>query len=196
MTRIALVGCSKSKLDRAAPARELYTGQLFRAALAYAESQRFDGALVLSALHGTLGLEEVVEPYDQELRTLTRQAREDWGARVISHLGELCANFEGDTIAVEILAPALYAEPVLLAAAHRGCVKWPCTFTTPLAGLGIGQQGAWLREHTAQPRSVADLVLQLDRQYPGATDDDMKLPAADWQRLVQLARNESTEETP
>lgn len=53
MTPVVLIGCSASKLDRAAPARELYTGRVFKASVAYAEAT---GAkwCVLSALHGVV----------------------------------------------------------------------------------------------------------------------------------------------
>lgn len=35
--RIGLVGCGKTKLDNAAPARDIYTSPLFRAALVRAQ---------------------------------------------------------------------------------------------------------------------------------------------------------------
>ena len=49
--RYALVGCGKSKLDRSAPARDLYTGLLFKAALAVAEAEFGEDVWILSAKH-------------------------------------------------------------------------------------------------------------------------------------------------
>ena len=62
-----LIACSATKLDHAAPARELYTGQAFRFAMAAAA----DGdALILSALHGLVHPSQVIEPYNVTLSEL------------------------------------------------------------------------------------------------------------------------------
>lgn len=68
---IGLVACSASKLRRPAPARELYTGPLFRAASEHAarECERW---YVLSATHGVLGPAEIVVPYDSRGARLDR----------------------------------------------------------------------------------------------------------------------------
>jgi len=49
---ICLVGCGKSKLDRAAPAKDLYTGSLFRAARAFAEQTVSRIKELIFPLHG------------------------------------------------------------------------------------------------------------------------------------------------
>lgn len=67
-----VIACGGEKLDRPAPARELYTGQMFRHtldnALRSAELDREGGrdarVLILSAQHGLVKLDEVLEPYD------------------------------------------------------------------------------------------------------------------------------------
>lgn len=69
--RLIVIPCSAKKLDHAAPARELYTGPLFRSALLAAEALvragRADHVMVLSAEHGLLELDQLVEPYDRKL---------------------------------------------------------------------------------------------------------------------------------
>lgn len=60
---LILLACSKKKLSHAAPARELYIGQLFRCALRYVDSTGRP-ALILSAKYGWITLDTVVEPYD------------------------------------------------------------------------------------------------------------------------------------
>ncbi len=72
--RIALVGCGKTKLDRAAPARDLYTGQLFQKARQYAEVH-CDAWYILSALHWTVSPSRVLEPYEARLDSRTKQQR-------------------------------------------------------------------------------------------------------------------------
>ena len=61
--RVALVGCSATKLKHAAPARELYTSALFRAAYAYAETT-CAAVLIVSAFHGVVAPKAVIRPYD------------------------------------------------------------------------------------------------------------------------------------
>lgn len=76
MTTYFVVPCGAAKLGSAAPARLLYTGSAFRHALAAAEgeaaaTERDMGVetevLILSALHGLVRLDEVIEPYDVKM---------------------------------------------------------------------------------------------------------------------------------
>lgn len=60
---IGLVGCSGPKREAPAPARQLYTSQLFRSTLALAE-RRHDVVYVISAKHELVELDQVVAPYD------------------------------------------------------------------------------------------------------------------------------------
>jgi hypothetical protein len=65
-----VIPCGGTKTDHAAPARDLYTGSMFRhtlnAALAMADG---DDArvLILSARHGLVELDTVLAPYDQRM---------------------------------------------------------------------------------------------------------------------------------
>ncbi|WP_019548596.1 DUF6884 domain-containing protein [Streptomyces sulphureus] len=133
---VYVIPCSGKKLDHAAPARELYVGSYFlscwRAAAVLAGD---DGlVLVLSARHGLVTLDEVLEPYDTRFgerdavsdRLLTAQARK----LGIEHARE-----------VTVLAGAAYVQ-----AAHK---VWPHA-KAPLAGLGIGKQLQRLNEMSGQ----------------------------------------------
>lgn len=90
---IALVGCGKSKLDHAAPARQLYTGSLFVAASRWAAE--CDGWFILSAKFGLLDPETVVEPYevrlgpeqDQLVRDVTGEEEQRARVRLRAPLG-------------------------------------------------------------------------------------------------------------
>lgn len=70
---VGLVGCASQKLRRAAPARELYVSQLFKKASAYAE-KTCDRWYILSAKHGLVHPDEVLEPYDVKLDTHARMS--------------------------------------------------------------------------------------------------------------------------
>lgn len=87
MTCVALISCSAAKLDRAAPAKELYQGQLFKLSRRYCEllstfrGRRyvFSGWGILSAKHGLVLPEQALDPYDLCLGDLGRPERKAWG---------------------------------------------------------------------------------------------------------------------
>lgn len=64
--RVVIVPCGARKLDRPAPAAQLYTGPLFRSAYA-AAARTGDRILILSALHGLVDPLEVLTPYNVRL---------------------------------------------------------------------------------------------------------------------------------
>lgn len=67
---LVVIACGKDKLSRPAPAGELYVGSqhtLARRAADALASSMAGRVLILSAKHGLLDLDEVVEPYDQRV---------------------------------------------------------------------------------------------------------------------------------
>lgn len=127
---IGLVSCSAKKLGRAAPARELYSSAMFRLSRAHAE-RHCAAVYVLSALHGLVALDTVIEPYDLRIQTLGVAARAAWAAGVI---GDLAArNPPGN---VEIFAGRAYADALV----------WPAGWsaTEPMRGMKLGARLAWL----------------------------------------------------
>lgn len=102
---IGLVGCAAKKLDRPAPACELYISPLFRLSLAYAEA-RCLRVYVLSALHRVLDLDTVVEPYEHRL---DRHESEAWARAVSARL----IDRHGPHQNYLVLAGADYADPLV-----------------------------------------------------------------------------------
>jgi hypothetical protein len=142
MVTIGLVACSKRKLDHPAPARELYTSPLFRAASAYCE-RTYDRWLILSALYGLVEPDQVIEPYDVTLRGMTARERWVWIREVgDGPLADVVnrAGYEG------LGAVYLHAGLLYRAAFQRDKIM------VPLAGLGIGQQLAWYKARTVDAR--------------------------------------------
>lgn len=129
---IGLVGCASTKFSRPAPARDLYTSQLFRKAAAYAELT-CDRWFILSAKHGLLSPDQVIEPYDMKLGTPTSPPIHEWADRV---RGQLAAELADTPRAVLVTLAGVQYQTVL-----RPC-QWP--FQIPMKGLGIGQQLRWL----------------------------------------------------
>lgn len=132
--KIALIGCSASKLAVASPARDLYTGQLFRKAREWAEAN-CDQWFILSALYGLLEPDREVETYDVSMSN-RKGTRNGWGVRVVNKLTELGLYKKYHALhEFVVLAGAVYAEPLKYAGLEK--------LTLPLKGLGIGQQLAW-----------------------------------------------------
>src|SRR4051794_13170880 len=83
--KIGLVACGKTKLPVAALAQDLYQGALFKKASAYCE-RTYDRWFILSAKYGLLDPDRVIEPYDRTLKTMTREERVGWAAKVLEQI--------------------------------------------------------------------------------------------------------------
>lgn len=157
MIRIGLLSCGAQKLDRAAPARDLYTSPLFRLSLAYLE-HRCDVAYVLSALHGVVELGRVLAPYDARLGGKAHRQR--WARTAAGTLiGRHDRNDE-----VVMLAGADYASPLVVALRTYDGMRrtadggytyqgWRGPIVEPLARMQIGQRLSWLNANAPAVRS-------------------------------------------
>lgn len=132
--RIALVGCVKAKLDRPAPAADLYTSTLFTGRRRWVE-QTCEQWWILSALHGLVAPDTVLDPYDVTLTNQPVARRRAWAQQV---LGDLAAVTDLSGATVEIHAGADYRDHGLAS----GLVTAGATVEVPARGLGIGQQYA------------------------------------------------------
>jgi len=130
---VVLVGCGKAKLPRLAPARDLYTGGLFRQARAYAEKHA-DAWLILSAKHGVIHPDDVIAPYDVSMNDLTAAERAAWGEKVRRVLHELGA---WDKTLV-----------LLAGEKYEGAVKGAPRVLRPLEGLEMGYRRRWFKLNT------------------------------------------------
>lgn len=130
---IVLVACSGQKLEGQHPAGLLYQSSLFKKARAWALTHG-DAWLILSAKHGVVEPDSLLDAYNVSLTTASKAYRQEWQARVAAQL----APYAGDRL--------------IVLAGKRYCEGWTQHFAhseRPLAGLGIGQQLAWL---TPKPR--------------------------------------------
>jgi hypothetical protein len=82
--RVGIIGCSKTKLERPAPARELYCSRTFRAAKAWMDKRM--PWVILSAKYGVVEPGDVLEPYDLCLQSLSQRDRQAWNERCQSDL--------------------------------------------------------------------------------------------------------------
>ncbi|MFE8941003.1 DUF6884 domain-containing protein [Streptomyces sp. NPDC007872] len=122
---VVVIPCSAAKTSHPAAAGRLYTGSLHKHARRTADALTAQGGtiLVLSALHGFLPLDQVIEPYDHTWTDKDSITVDDLQAQAVD-LGLLDAN-------VVLLTPGEYTK--------RAVCVWP-NARTPLAHLGIGRQ--------------------------------------------------------
>jgi len=59
------MACSAGKLDRAAPAMQIYRGVMWQTLRAHSDARNMPHLVVLSARHGFLDAHRVIEPYEQ-----------------------------------------------------------------------------------------------------------------------------------
>jgi hypothetical protein len=134
--RLVLVGCVKSKVSHRAAAKDLYASPLWSRRRGYAESTGMPWA-ILSAEHGMVDPESILEPYDRylgkESASYRRRWSEDVSRQVLARLRELGLR------AVEIHAGAAYVDNGLAARLNAQGVD----VVLPLKGLSFGQQLGW-----------------------------------------------------
>jgi hypothetical protein len=140
-TRIGLVGCSKSKRTEPAAARDLYDpSALFRGVRCLVE-RTCERWFVLSAKHGLVRPEQVLEPYDETLTRASRAARRRWAEWVLGQLeAELGADLSGYVF--EAHAGSAYLDFGLV----RGIEERGGRVDRPLDGLGLGRRLAFYKE--------------------------------------------------
>jgi hypothetical protein len=128
--RVALIGCVKSKRATATAAGNLYISPLFVGLRSYAIANA-DSWFVLSAKHGLLSPETVVEPYERTLNTMSQADRRVWAEKVQGQLATAVP--AGATVIM--LAGARYRSALVDSLRSRGL-----TVLAPFAGLPLGKQ--------------------------------------------------------
>lgn len=132
---VCLIGCGASKESRPMKAKDLYIGNLFRAARLYAERRNLTWR-ILSARYGLLDPERKIEPYNMRLCNGERQ-RAFWANTAA---GGLIYEMRSSHLEVICLAGADYADPVCGILESHGI---PCS--KPLRGMQIGERLAWFK---------------------------------------------------
>jgi hypothetical protein len=123
---------------RTARAADLYTAALFRGRRRYVEAT-CDRWFILSALHGLLAPDDLVEPYDVTLNAMGVAARRAWSASTLHQIDTRLGPLGGCT--VEIHAGARYRDDGLVA----GLLQRGTVVVTPAEGLTQGQQLAFYK---------------------------------------------------
>ncbi len=148
--RIGLVACVKSKRATPTRAADLYTSPLFRGGRRAVE-QSCDRWFILSAKHGLLDPDEVVEPYEETLSGAPRQDKRRWSRRV---LGQIFALVEPEGVVFEIHAGEDYHAWGL----SRGLRDAGAQVELPTAGLPLGRKLAYYSAGTDRTDLAVDVA--------------------------------------
>ena len=135
---VCFVSCVGAKQTTPAPAQDLYQSDWFTKARAYAEAIATQW-FILSAKHGLVRPDEVIEPYEQTLNTMGIADRRHWARRVQGQMDEHMP----DADRIVVLAGERYREFLMDYLRRRAA-----TVDVPMAGLRIGEQLSWLGTHT------------------------------------------------
>lgn len=108
--------------------KDIYTSTLFKLSLKYARKLEPDSIFVLSAKHGLLPLEKVIEPYEETLKNKRAGEIEAWAKRVLDQIKAICPIDQTEFI---LLAGERYRKYLLPHIEHS---------EIPLEGLRIGEQ--------------------------------------------------------
>lgn len=134
---VVLLSCVKSKRDHACKSKDMYISPLFKKMLAYAERLKPKSIFILSAKHGLLSLNDLIEPYEETLGKMSSRERAAWAATVVEKLAQL-TDLENDHFVC--MAGARYREGLLPRLVH---------YSVPMAGLPFGKQLQWLDANLA-----------------------------------------------
>ena len=135
---IFLVSCVGGKRPSCAPAKDLYLSDWFVKARNLVEA---NGApwFILSAEHGLVAPDDLLEPYEKTLNTMSVSDRRRWAERVISQMSEKMPEAKS----VTFLAGKRYREFLEDYLRNQGV-----SVEVPMEGLRIGEQLAWLGAQT------------------------------------------------
>ena len=87
--RICLISCVSQKTNYKNPCKDLYISPLFKKTWAYvSQIERPHGVYILSALHGLIRYDTVIESYDKTLLDMSKEECLEWAEKVKKQLTE------------------------------------------------------------------------------------------------------------
>ena len=142
MARIVLLSCTKSKLDKPAPAQELYSASpMFQKTLEYGKKLKPDKMYILSAKHHLVPLTKELAPYDKTLKEMPKDEKEKWGEETVKQMKSAGINPEKDKFI--FLTGNEYMKPLAKYIPEDNMEK-------PMDGKRFGQLLKWLNSQLSE----------------------------------------------
>jgi hypothetical protein len=142
MARIVLLSCTKSKIDRTAPAQELYSASpMFQKTLEYGKKLKPDKMFILSAKHHLVPLTKELAPYDKTLKEMPKDEKEKWGEETVKQMRSAGINPEKDKFI--FLTGSEYLKPLTKYIPEEN-------METPMEGKRFGQRLKWLNSQLSE----------------------------------------------
>jgi hypothetical protein len=142
MARIVLLSCTKSKIDRTAPAQELYSASpMFQKTLEYGKKLKPDKMFILSAKHHLVPLTKELAPYDKTLKEMPKDEKEKWGEETVKQMKSAGINLEKDKFI--FLTGSEYLKPLTKYIPEEN-------METPMEGKRFGQRLKWLNSQLSE----------------------------------------------
>jgi hypothetical protein len=132
----ALISCSKSKGGHSDLARNMYVSPLYRKSVMVAEGWGLSFS-ILSAKHGLLDPDEVIEPYDLTLKGASKQFKSEWARRVYA---QIKSSIDPKKQLIVLAGDDYYAPLVEAGADHL------MNFFAPMRGLSLGNRLVFLNQ--------------------------------------------------
>lgn len=129
---IVCISCVKSKKDTASQAKDIYTSALFKGMYSYAKKLNPKSIFILSAMHGLLHPDQIIEPYEKTLNNMSADEQRAWARHVLIQL-EMQTDIQVDKFI--FLAGDKYRKHLL---------SYIPNHEIPMKGLKLGQQLQWL----------------------------------------------------
>ena len=131
--RVGLVACVKTKRPEPSPAKDLYDSPLFREQRRAVEST-CDQWYILSARHGLLHPDDMIEPYEETLVGASRRDKRAWAQGVLRQIDAELGDLRGTVVEVHA-GKDYYAHGLVAGLEDRGA-----TVELPAEGLSLGQR--------------------------------------------------------
>lgn len=154
MATVVFLSCTKSKLDKRAPAQELYSpSPTFKKTLDYGNQIKPDKMFILSAKHHLVPLEKELDPYDLTLKEMKKDEKDAWGEEVMKQMKEKGINVEKDKMI--FLVGAEYMKPITKLLPDNAQVE------VPMQGLRMGERMKWLNSKIKKVTEVIKRIKTL-----------------------------------
>lgn len=173
MVRVGLIGCTSSKLETPCRAVDMFSASVyFNLRLEYCKKNNIDKIFILSSKYGLLELDDVIEPYDCYLKTMSKEYRSEWDEKVLNQLKSKTDIINDEFV---LLAGVPYVENL--------CKHLKHTYN-PVEGLGIGRQLKYFKEHSKEDAVISDDKFTNDEKLEKKTEIVENRKYAEFSRLL------------